>query len=397
MKGYLQGALRATIIALVAASISACGNGQNAGVPSMAIPQGVAAKGQTPSSTAASIATPDTAGVSITGGTKVSQVALVNAVATPMPLVTGKVLRLGSSLGVSGATVKLGTLSTVTASNGTYSFATVTKGLYYLQVTAPGYATENTGVNLVSTIIRVVHITQPTATEQMFLTQVNLDRSANGAGPVAFDEQALEAARNHANNEYAVGYYAHYDPSGLGWSGRYGKLGGVGWDEENIAHADTWQDAEAQFMAEKGSGGPHYHNLVDPGHQWVGLAVTAQDKNGLAYEDQEFVTMNTVYDPTLFGGPSNIVVGTTHTIKFLSTGANQADYADYGTLPLPTPMTVAQLDASGVPPYASLNYTPGTQIGSILSVPIKFATAAQYEVCPVAGGSFTALAWFQAH
>ena len=162
---------------------------------------------------------------------------------TPPPpaSVTGKVAQYGTLTALAGASVKLGSLSTITDAQGSYAFPNVTlvtsPTVLYLQISAGSYATENTGAQIVSgaNVIRTIALLQPNGTEQTWLGQVNTDRGNNGAGPVAFDEAAMEAARAHVNDMAAQGYLSHWDTNGEKPYARYVQLGGVGYDEENWA------------------------------------------------------------------------------------------------------------------------------------------------------------------
>ena len=316
---------------------------------------------------------------------------------TPIPAsVSGKVVQYGTSTAIAGATVKLGALSTVTDASGNYAFASVaileSPTVLYLQISASGYATYNTGVQLVSgaNAIRTLALSQPNATEQTWLGQVNTDRANNGAGMVAFDEVALEAARAHATDMNAQGYCSHWDTNGYKPYARFAKLGGVGADSENWAcgYAST-AAAEAALMADPG----HKANIIDPTHQWVGLGVAS------THYDQEFVTTDAVFDPTVIG--TTVAVGTMGTFLFRST-VGTATSADLGVEPNATPLTPSQLNNppyNGGYSYPAFNPAGGAQFPSdatLFKLTMTFSPAQQYLIALLNASGTLTFAWVEA-
>ncbi len=127
---------------------------------------------------------------------------------SPSPAtVSGTVTNFDSGVPLAGATVKIGSLAPVlTNGSGEYTVSGIPGGsaIQYIQISdGASFATYNSGVAIAggATTTRNVKLMDPStdcAQCPAWLTQVNADRAANGAGPVAFDEHALEAARLHS-------------------------------------------------------------------------------------------------------------------------------------------------------------------------------------------------------
>jgi len=159
---------------------------------------------------------------------------------------------------------------------------------YYVQVFASGADGLTAGVPIplhrfvASSTSLALHVTSPSSAEAGALTVLNADRASNaGSGPLIFDEDEQEVARLHAADEATQNYYCHYDTKNVGPSSRYLAVGGIGLTGEAIAGvlgsssaAGAFQLAETAFIAEKTETPPgdHYLNIVDPAHDWSGLA-----------------------------------------------------------------------------------------------------------------------------
>jgi uncharacterized protein YkwD len=158
---------------------------------------------------------------------------------------------------------------------------------YYVQVFGAGTDGLSAGVPiplhrfLAISASLALHVTSPSSTEAAALTAVNADRASNaGSGPLIFDEDEEEVARLHASDEAAQNYTCHYDTKNAGPSSRYLGVGGIGLTGEALVLAGAssaatgLQVAESGFLAEKTQTppGPHYMTLVDPSHDWAGLA-----------------------------------------------------------------------------------------------------------------------------
>ena len=159
---------------------------------------------------------------------------------------------------------------------------------YYVQVFGPGTDGLRAGVPIplhrflaISTSV-ALRVTSPSSAEAGALAILNADRASNaGAGPLIFDEDEQEVARLHASDESAQGYTCHYDTKNVGPSSRYLAVGGIGLTGEAIesggidsSAAAAFQQAESSFLAEKTETPPggHYMTLIDPSHDWAGLA-----------------------------------------------------------------------------------------------------------------------------
>jgi uncharacterized protein YkwD len=176
---------------------------------------------------------------------------------------------------------------------------------YYVEVFGPGTDGKSAGAVLplhrfiAASAALVLRVSSASAAEAGALTAVNADRTANGAGPLIFDESAEEAARLHASDESSAYYFCHYDTKNVGPSSRYVAIGGVGLTGENLAlvggmSAAAFGFAEAAFLAEKAANPPggHYLNLVDGAHVWAGLAAVIATAPPSANIDYELVTPN---------------------------------------------------------------------------------------------------------
>lgn len=236
-----------------------------------------------------------------------------------------------------------------------------------------------------------------------WLAQVNADRSGNGAGSVAFDEAAIETARQHAADMLAQGYFADDDTSGTSWYARYAQKGGVGLDDSNIGLNTSWQNIESSMMAE-GTGGPHHDNIVDPRHQWVGLWATATGYEGgpNLVGDQEFVDLYDVFDPSEAG--NSVPSGTQVSVHVLSLGSPSL-FFQIGSLPLPSGLTPAQLNTcdannncpAGFP--ASFSSSGGSGVPGLPNLYKETATlspSGQYFMLSASGTHFLGVSWIEA-
>ncbi len=225
---------------------------------------------------------------------------------------SGRVLDAASGLPLAGASIALGPLDShvvpavvaTSAADGTFAFSGAAAGAQLLEVAlAPGgYATLHAAVVLAagSNALGTRALTLPGSAQRAWLAQIEIDRATYGAGPVAFDEYALEAAQAHVAEEAALGYYAHTGRDGSSPQSRYAALGGLGEDAENLDLAgpdSTWMTMEEDVLSE----GPppsgetnHFSILVDPREVWAGLGIASgtappQYPGFTAYYAQEFV------------------------------------------------------------------------------------------------------------
>ena len=176
---------------------------------------------------------------------------------------------------------------------------------YYVSIFAPGTDGKSAGVSVpLHTFVAVgsgltFRVTTTSNDEAAFLAKVNSDR-ASQAGlttPLIFDELSVEAARQHVAEMQNTAmstlapFMCHYNPQNVGPLTRFALLGALGSSQENIngfAHAaqnanstpqteptatQIWQGAEAAWVGEKATNGPHWAALSRVNAAWVGLAV----------------------------------------------------------------------------------------------------------------------------
>ncbi|HET9342872.1 MAG TPA: CAP domain-containing protein [Candidatus Eremiobacteraceae bacterium] len=325
--------------------------------------------------------------------------------------VTGTVTDFDSGSPLVGAIVKVAGQTTMTNGSGVYAVSGIAGGsiLQYLQIAdGSSYATYNGGVLVTAgqTTTRNVKLMNPSTNCPgcaAWLAQVNTDRANNGAGSVAFDEAAMETARQHATDMFAQGYFADDDTNGTSWYARYAQKGGVGLDDSNIGLNTTWQNIESSMMAE-GPGGPHHDNIVNPRHQWVGLWATATGYQGgpNLVGDQEFVDLYDVFDPAEAG--NSVTSGTQVSVHVLSLGSPSL-FFQMGSLPLPSPMTPGQLNTcdanNNCPPGfpASFSSIGGAGVPGVPNLYKETATlspSGQYFMLSASGTHFLGVTWIEA-
>jgi uncharacterized protein YkwD len=126
------------------------------------------------------------------------------------------------------------------------------------------------------------------------LLRINQERAKAGAPPLRLDPLAGQAAKQHAEDMLARGYFSHWDPDGLKPTRRFNLLGGYHALGENIyyAHGDAASaeemiDGEMRtLMASSG----HRRTILDPAYTHVGLGFALGGARGDFYADQEFIT-----------------------------------------------------------------------------------------------------------
>jgi hypothetical protein len=219
------------------------------------------------------------------------------AVITSATIVVGPTLIVGAT---PPPTLPSGDAKATTASDGSYTVTGYTAGSPTYVMVFPAAGDPHVSLHALAKIsggaIRTLYLYAPSATETGELTQINADRSSNGAAPVVFDEIGFETARAHADFMAANGYYAHCIPMsncapGIGTppatfapqyaspNDLYNYLGGAlqltpasNSTENIVANEASWSAADAWFMAEKGTPNHgHFDQIVFPSHNWVGL------------------------------------------------------------------------------------------------------------------------------
>jgi uncharacterized protein YkwD len=233
-------------------------------------------------------------------------------------------------------------------------------GLHVLVVTAPGYATYNGAIQVPGGAAnRTVKLFPVSPSMTAWLTQINADRAANGAGTVQLDDMLTIAAYDHAVDEATQGYFAHFDPQGFSPNTRSLLLGSMMQGLEDIAAGyATWAAAESAMMGERtalphqdaadcqtsseGLAG-HYCNIVWPTHNWVGLALLSAPGGATqygTYYDQEFGELYGIYDTTV--PPAQPSSGT---LSFAGANGSTMTTGYVAALPAPAPIAIATLNA----------------------------------------------------
>ncbi|TAM73287.1 hypothetical protein EPN44_14245 [bacterium] len=292
MEFQMRQSVLAVAFLAATAALTACGGGGGGGStlpPAIGAPGGGTGASPTPTPTAAPTATPRPVTQSVMRGQ------VVDSSGAPVSGATVLVVPL-ENLGVN--TTPQAIASTTTASDGSFTTPTFSTAGHTtvgqsgvletmgLVVVTQGYASLHAYFPVGAgtyTITQPLPITQPTSTEQQWLTQVNADRATVGAQPLIFDDYALLAARWKAQDMATHAYCSHTtDPTGAYYITFPGAIAGT---NENLGCLSTWQLAEQAFMAEAPSGG-HYLNLTNTANIWVGLGVVINPD----YVTQEFMT-----------------------------------------------------------------------------------------------------------
>ncbi len=202
------------------------------------------------------------------------------------------------------------------------------------------------------------------------LQAINADREAYGLEPVAWDATAALAAANHAADMAAQNYFSHWSPDGHGPQMRYQRVGGLDAVYENIhtytlrfsdgspAPIDDFvavvQEAEVSLMESPG----HRRNILTPSHTHVGVGYAYNPQTGSFYLAQEFVDRYVAVEPL----PPSAQVGATLVVRGQLLSAASAPLINLTYMPVPQPMTQADLNATGsyqreAEIYAPLNPT----------------------------------------
>jgi uncharacterized protein YkwD len=106
--------------------------------------------------------------------------------------------------------------------------------------------------------------------EGRMLDLVNGARATAGLRPLAADERLRQVSRQHSQEMFQLGYFAHVSPAG---SSPGDRLNGAGIPfhtaGENLAYAPTVEVAHAGLMASPG----HRRNILTPEFTRVGIGV----------------------------------------------------------------------------------------------------------------------------
>jgi uncharacterized protein YkwD/uncharacterized membrane protein required for colicin V production len=112
---------------------------------------------------------------------------------------------------------------------------------------------------------------QPDAeAEARMLDLVNVERLRAGLRPLVADERLREVARQHSQEMFRLGYFAHVSPSAGSPADRLQRSGvPFATAGENLAYAPTVEVAHAGLMASPG----HRKNILTPEFSRVGIGV----------------------------------------------------------------------------------------------------------------------------
>lgn len=106
--------------------------------------------------------------------------------------------------------------------------------------------------------------------ELEMLADVNKERSRVGLSSLIFDEELAKAARKHAADMLARGYFSHYTPEGLSPFDRMGQAGiTYGFAGENLAFAPDVSIAMSGLMKSPG----HKENILSSNFRKAGIGV----------------------------------------------------------------------------------------------------------------------------
>lgn len=127
-------------------------------------------------------------------------------------------------------------------------------------------------------------LTVDEATEAEMLLLVNKERIAAGLDPVVADAELTAVARDHGNEMFRLGYFAHESPVTGDPSDRLGAAG-IPYlvSGENLAFAPTVEIAHRGLMQSPG----HRANILNPAFTRLGVGVIRSENRGLMFS-QEF-------------------------------------------------------------------------------------------------------------
>src|SRR4051812_15520616 len=124
---------------------------------------------------------------------------------------------------------------------------------------------------------------EPTAAEQRIFQLTNEARKDAGVDPLAWNEQAAQAARVHARMMAEKQALSHQFPGEAVLRDRLGAAG-IRFDAaaENVADAESADGAHDALMHSP----PHRTNLLNPKYNSIGIGVA--EKNGQLYVTEDF-------------------------------------------------------------------------------------------------------------
>ena len=129
--------------------------------------------------------------------------------------------------------------------------------------------------------------------QQYLLMLINHERSQAGLGKVRLDPLAGQAAKQHADEMLAGGYFSHWNRDGLKPTRRFNLLGGFDAVGENIYYAhnhrggiqELLDKAIATLMASEG----HRKTILGANYTHVGLGMASSADGSQFYLAQEFM------------------------------------------------------------------------------------------------------------
>lgn len=287
MKSTMQRITFASVLALTAALLAACGGGGGGGpIPSTPIPTFTPSPSPSPTNTP----TPKYALSGVVTScdstfTGAGSIPGAGSACTPNAAISGASAVLGTlpcantSTGFATCSVPgAPTASTTTDASGNFSFANLAAGTYMLTISnGSGYATLHAKVTISANASVSYHLTQLSSTEQSWLAQFNTDRHADNAAAssaLGIDEYAQETARALASylaSSSCDTTCKTSSSSGVAYANQYGTNGGIysdylEWNGPNF----TWQNAESGMMTNPNEAPPT--QLLSANVVWVGLA-----------------------------------------------------------------------------------------------------------------------------
>ncbi len=193
------------------------------------------------------------------------------------------------------------------------------------------------------------------AIKRRILEIINQQRRSMGLRTVALDEFASQVADRHCQEMLSAGYTSHWNQKGYKPYMRYSFAGGDDAVMENVASqwrtggfdlaavARTVEVLHMGMFNEQPPQDGHRQNILQPQHTHVGIGI-AFDRNGVRFA-QEFIARYVELAPL----PRRVKAGEKITIK----GNLLYDKTDMAGIdifyePLPEPLTVEQLNRTGV-------------------------------------------------
>jgi uncharacterized protein YkwD len=252
-----------------------------------------------------------------------------------------------------------GATATVDGAGATLPCLTLATGVHPLLVNATGYAAYNGAIQVPGgATSRTVSLFPLTPSLSAWLTLVNSDRAANGAGPVQIDSGLMISGWNHVVDMGTQKYFAHFDTNGFAPTTRSVLLGSMIMGVENAAAGQkTYAAAETSFMSEKASLpnqaasdcaanydlAGHYCDLITTSHNWVGFGLANVPGSPYThYYTQEFGDLYAYFDTTVIGPyPS---ASSTATLTLLAAPGYTFKGEFTQTMAAPTPISVATLN-----------------------------------------------------